>query len=82
MRVESFEECDTGPQNISSSPGCNATCQVQPGYHCDGGSLLAPDACLPQCGDGLAVGDEECDDGNWDNGDGCSEDCMPQGQWR
>ena len=29
----------------------------------EGGSLLGPDACLPQCGDGLAAGDEGCDDG-------------------
>jgi cysteine-rich repeat protein len=28
------------------------------------------------CGDGLAVGPEECDDGNTTSGDGCSGDCL------
>jgi cysteine-rich repeat protein len=30
---------------------------------------------LPVCGDGLVAGDEQCDDGNADPGDGCSADC-------
>ncbi|MBK6520510.1 MAG: DUF4215 domain-containing protein [Polyangiaceae bacterium] len=28
------------------------------------------------CGDGVAVGPEECDDGNTTSGDGCSGDCL------
>jgi cysteine-rich repeat protein len=28
-----------------------------------------------QCGDGFLQPEEECDDGNGDNGDGCSSDC-------
>ena len=28
------------------------------------------------CGDGLPDAGEECDDGNNDNGDGCSADCL------
>lgn len=31
-------------------------------------------ACIV-CGDGVFAGDEECDDGNNDNGDGCAADC-------
>ncbi|MCK5624305.1 DUF4215 domain-containing protein [Candidatus Pacearchaeota archaeon] len=30
----------------------------------------------PVCGDGDVQGDEECDDGNTDNGDGCSSTCQ------
>ncbi len=30
----------------------------------------------PVCGDGLAAGTEECDDGDLDNGDGCSSTCQ------
>ena len=33
------------------------------------------DAGGPVCGDGILEGDEECDDGNTDNGDGCDENC-------
>lgn len=29
----------------------------------------------PECGNGVVEGDEECDDGNLEDGDGCSEDC-------
>lgn len=33
-------------------------------------------ACLPQvCGNGIPEGDEACDDGNGDDGDGCRNDC-------
>lgn len=31
--------------------------------------------CRPLCGDGLIAGSERCDDGNLDEGDGCSENC-------
>lgn len=30
---------------------------------------------IPLCGDGMREGDEECDDGNVDSGDGCSSIC-------
>jgi cysteine-rich repeat protein len=32
-------------------------------------------ACITECGDGLRSDDEPCDDGNFRNGDGCSESC-------
>ena len=35
-------------------------------------STGAPD---PVCGDGVVEGDEACDDGNLDDGDGCESDC-------
>jgi cysteine-rich repeat protein len=31
--------------------------------------------CVTQCGDGIKVGTEECDDGNNIDGDGCNSDC-------
>lgn len=31
--------------------------------------------CIPICGDGLSVGNEECDDGNKINDDGCDINC-------
>ena len=30
----------------------------------------------PVCGDGVTNGDEACDDGNTDDGDGCSSECL------
>lgn len=31
--------------------------------------------CHPICGDGILLGAESCDDGNIENGDGCSSIC-------
>jgi len=31
--------------------------------------------CVPQCGDGLVAGDEQCDDGNAVDSDSCKSDC-------
>jgi|TARA_Y100000310_G_scaffold119476_2_gene118235 cysteine-rich repeat protein len=33
------------------------------------------DSSFPYCGDGITNGDETCDDGNLENGDGCSIQC-------
>lgn len=53
----------------------------------DVGSDMGLDACITECerfseseepggcGDGIVFGDEECDDGNVDEGDGCDYDC-------
>ncbi|MDD9967057.1 MAG: DUF4215 domain-containing protein [Myxococcales bacterium] len=44
----------------------------------DGGSP-GPDE--PTCGDRIAADDEECDDGNTDDGDGCSASCEVEDGW-
>lgn len=36
--------------------------------------------CLTLCGDGIYV-NESCDDGNLDDGDGCSENCDIEANW-
>ncbi len=58
--VDDGEECDDGAAN-SAAP--NASCR--------------PDCHLRRCGDGIVDGlyGELCDDGNTENGDGCSADC-------
>jgi len=33
-----------------------------------------------ECGNGILEGEEECDDGNLDNGDGCSSSCQLEGE--
>lgn len=41
---------------------------------CSGGSSTSPDTCVPNCGDGILVGNETCDDGSND-GFGSNSDC-------
>ena len=52
------EACDDG--NRVTGDGCNASCEVEAGYLCDG----VPSVCTTVCGDETRAGDEECDDGN------------------
>ena len=75
------EACDDG--NSNSEDGCSATCEVEVGYLCQG----TPSICLPICGDGREVGNEECDDGNTETESCeynltectvCAEDCTEQ----
>jgi cysteine-rich repeat protein len=72
------ETCDDG--NTDDDDGCSATCETEDGYTCD--NTMNPNVCTKFCGDGVrqvAGGgggtSEECDDGNEDSGDGCSEIC-------
>jgi cysteine-rich repeat protein len=74
------ETCDpgaAGPQD-----GCAPDCSTVAGWRCEG----EPSVCEPICGDGLLVGDEECENGdpgdatceNTGNGSGtltCSDQC-------
>ncbi|MFH1670630.1 MAG: DUF4215 domain-containing protein, partial [Patescibacteria group bacterium] len=63
------EECEYDHQ-CSAGEICNNQCQCE-----STGSQQCYSDCSPICGDGLVVGDEECDDGNTRNGDGCSSTC-------
>jgi cysteine-rich repeat protein len=38
-------------------------------------ALTEPGDCEDRCGDGVAFGDEDCDDANESNGDDCLDDC-------
>ena len=67
------EQCDDN--NTVAGDGCNATCQIEPGFVCSGGDISTSDTCTSICGDGKRVGKEVCDDGNTVSGDGCSGDC-------
>ncbi|CAG9323274.1 unnamed protein product [Blepharisma stoltei] len=73
-------ECPTGTYSDSGicktcDPSCNGctggtsdTC-----ISCNSGYYNISNACLAQvCGDGIIEGSEQCDDGNYINGDGCS----------
>jgi cysteine-rich repeat protein len=53
--IDSADQCDDG--NATSGDGCADHCQVESGWTCAG----TPSACTPICGDGRALGTEECD---------------------
>ncbi|MBU1219944.1 DUF4215 domain-containing protein [Myxococcota bacterium] len=51
------EACDQGGGNQANGDGCNASCQVEPGWYCSG----TPSVCTNTCGDNVAAGGEPCD---------------------
>lgn len=67
------QECDDG--NFINNDGCSATCKIESGFNCSGGTLKTPDICTEICGDGLDFGHFPCEDGNLVDGDGCSAEC-------
>ena len=86
--MEPGEVCDDG--NLDGGDGCSADCMSDESCgngitDWDAGETCDPPnpanqcsaACLAwYCGDGNLDQDEVCDDGNWDDGDGCASDCL------
>ncbi len=84
--IDSGESCDDG--NRDSGDGCSAICQIEKGYAyvegADGSRVLTHicgDGVIQNIETGKPCADPEnekceaCDDGNADNGDGCSSIC-------
>ena len=71
--LDDGETCDDG--GTAAGDGCGPTCEIEPGYACDG----TPSVCATVCGDGVIAGDEACDDANTVDGDGCSSTCELDG---
>lgn len=67
--VTASEECDDA--GTADGDGCSSTCTVETGYVCSGTLSV----CVTDCGDGLRVGDENCDDGVASGTAGCLADC-------
>ena len=63
-------KCDDGNQNPLD--GCSATCTVEDGWSCTGGTTTSKDTCVDKCGDGkvMKTSASYCDDGNTNSGDG------------
>ncbi len=74
-RVADESECADGDYYVEGLEVrlCPATCDVVQAD--DMGSLAVHVACEQLCGNGAIDGFEECDDGNMESGDGCSETC-------
>ena len=72
------DECYDG--NAVANDGCT-TCVVDCGYQCHEGDPLDIDVCKEICGDGLDLKNYECDDGNYNSGDGCSQLCFVEPGW-
>ena len=68
----------SGCDEVFLACGENGSCAMvdgEPTCQCDDHFALENDLCVPVCGDGVLVGDESCDDGNTEAGDGCRADC-------
>jgi len=74
--------CDDG--NLQNFDGCSGTCSVECGFTCTSPSTEesgSGDVCSASCGDGVLAGEEICDDGNTQEGDGCSSICQHEIGW-
>jgi cysteine-rich repeat protein len=84
------EECDDG--NLTDGDGCDSNCTATgcgngiatAGEECDDGGFSATcddDCTFTDCGDGTLnqAADEQCDDGNTEDGDGCDSSCQFEG---
>ena len=74
-----YYECDDG--DTTSGDGCDASCSIELGYTCTGGTTTAADNCVEICGDGVDLMNYACDDGNLVNGDGCTSTCTIEPGW-
>ncbi|HMA96830.1 MAG TPA: DUF4215 domain-containing protein [Polyangiaceae bacterium] len=71
-KISGTENCDDG--NAVAGDGCSNACRVESGWTCP---FLGARCVASQCGDGLRIGAETCDDGQTPpaGGDGCSSTC-------
>lgn len=63
-KLSGSETCDDG--NVEAGDGCDQDCSVEPGWACSTAGVRCAAAA---CGDGIVVGDEECDV----ESEGCSD---------
>lgn len=51
-------------------------CECMAGYYLSNNQI-----CVSSCGDARQVAEENCDDGNLQEGDGCSSSCLTETNW-
>ena len=73
--------CDDG--NTNNGDGWSSTCSNEIGWSWSGGSSSTKDTWSEICGDGKRFNTMStyCDDGNTNNGDGCSSSCSIETGW-
>jgi cysteine-rich repeat protein len=78
---ETGEACDDG--NTFDGDGWSSTCYIEAGWTWFGGSATIPDNCSEIWGDGVLFSPKEdkWDDGNMQDGDGCSNSCIIEKDW-
>jgi fibro-slime domain-containing protein len=71
------EECEDGDVVPAAGDGCDANCRRETGFQCDDTATSPPSTChATVCNDGTPEGDEPCDDGDNEVGDGCNPFCQ------
>ncbi len=72
---DTAETCDDGNRN--NGDGCSMICLVEHTFRCTTDENTGTSKCESTCGDGIVDKDtgEACDDGNTNDGDGCSSQC-------
>ncbi|CAI2381489.1 unnamed protein product [Moneuplotes crassus] len=75
--------CDDG--NTINGDGCDSSCGVEPNVSCTIGDSTTASVCTDICGDGFisinTLLSTYCDDGNNNDGDGCSSICEVESGW-
>ena len=74
------EQCEDG--NIENEDGCSSECLNETNWACETRFNRIPNTygCRRViCNDGIVDGEEECEDGNAENGDGCNECYIEEG---
>ena len=68
-------QCDDG--NNLDGDGYSASCIIEAGWQCSGGSPSKKDTCVETCGDGLNFYTRfTCDSGNPHGIEGCDANCQ------
>ena len=81
--LEEGESCDDA--NTKDDDGCSVDCVVEEGWTCKKAGKPCTKNEEPQpavCGDAKITDDEACDDGNAEDGDGCSSACVIEDGWK
>ncbi|CAI2384325.1 unnamed protein product [Moneuplotes crassus] len=73
--------CDDG--NKADADGCSSSCSVESGWTCTLGDSSTASSCSDICGDGAVMNPTAgyCDDGDKDDGEGCSSNCSVESGW-